>query len=267
MKKFIKILSIVFGSLAAILILAGILIDDIDVKFKEEQARDKISEFIPYKQEKDSHEIEISKLDISFADDSAYKKGKTQGEIEFEITFMERKFKAISNIETGISYRNSSFYLDKPVFSDFQMINLELQESDKKNFDIAKKFTNKHKDKINGFLNKAKAKFSKDESSKSKFTNFLDPKFVKEKSIQFAKDNISNFPIFSLEGDLKKTAASMILKDLRFEDKTAIITLSVSKFVGKLFLYIAALILGVLTFIAQMFLFLTGRQSFGITDL
>jgi hypothetical protein len=263
MKLFFKIL----GAIGLILIAVGFIIDEVDISFTEVKASEKISSQIPFKQERKLYDLTISKIDIDFSDpDELYKDGKVEGNIEFIFSSYGRSIQASSKLVSGIDYRGPSFYLDNPVFTDFKIIESSVKDSDKENFSKGIELVNKHKSKINGFFNKVKNKVSKKKSD-SKLINFLDPKLIKKHSLKFAKDNISNFPIFTLSGDVKKTAASMALKRVYFDDNNVNATLSISQFIGKALLLLLGAFLAVMAGFGQLYLIASGKSSVGITDL
>lgn len=262
MKTFFKVL----GVIGILIICIGLIIDEVDVNFTEKKAKETLSAKIPFEQEREFYNLTISRLDIDFISaNEKYKDGAIEGTIEFMFASYGRSIKASSNIMSGIDYRGPSFYLDNPVFTEFKIIESSVKDSDKELFGKGLELVNKHKSKINGFLNKVKGKLSKKKEGKT--INFIDPKLIKEKSIKFAKNNISNFPIFTLSGDVKKTAASMLLKRVYFDDNNVNATLSISQFIGKFLLLVLGGVLAILAGIGQLFLISTGRSSVGITDL
>lgn len=267
MKRILKFFSAIAGILSLVMIVAAFIINDFDLEIKENMVKEKTDEYIPFPIDKDKFTLTITKLNVSFNDSG--KKGEAQGDVEFKVETLGRYVTATSTISTGIDYRNSSFYLLDPKFTDFAIKETVYPESDKAILDKVVLFGEKHKEKVNHFLNGAKNLLSKnnEKDNKKPDIDFLDKEFLKKTSIETLKANISNFPIYTLNGNAKEVAASMILKDVYFKEGTAFVTLSVSKFVGQFFLYLIAGILAVMAGLAQLFLILSGRASIGITDL
>lgn len=264
MKKALKVFSIIAGVISLMLIAAAIIIKDFNIEIEEKMVKEKTDEYMPFVIDKEKFDLTILNLNVEFTDNG--EKGEVEGKVEFKMETLGRYLIATTNISSGISYKNSSFYLLEPKFSDFEIEETEYTEKDKEIFGKVLDFGNKHKDKANKILNGAKNFFNNNKEEKGSEFDYFEPEFIKKKSIETLKNNISNFPIYTLEGDAKKTAASMILKDVYFKEDVAYVTLSVSKFVGQLFLYIFAGVLALLAGLGQLFLFLSGRSSIGITD-
>ncbi|MDD9921063.1 MAG: DUF1439 domain-containing protein, partial [Boseongicola sp.] len=213
--RVVKILLFGVGSLMAVTLAVVAFVPDIDVRIPETQVRDAIEERLPINADLDE-DIKVSVNDANVDFRSGGEKGNVGIFVETEMSGFGLSAKATANTYTAIRYEEGAFYL-----TDLKLDDLEVKPSLATKAKLAALRT-----ALATFLDELEIELE-DSGNIEALNNLRDLRTTIGPVLRATLDeNLGKIPVYRLQGDAKKNAARLILKDISFNGDEAIATLS-----------------------------------------
>lgn len=271
MKKYLKHLKYLGLFLLGLICIGSMILAIIDptttVTIKEKEAQLLVDERLPFTttvpfkipfiKEKKAH-VNIKNVVIDFLETE-----KVSIQSDLIISSEGRLIKGNIKSEAKVVYRSGSFYLHDVNINDINIDKYKVTEKDQKLIQSAINIEKKGKSAILAFN-----KFIKKEDKGGSLENGISEKKIEEtllkiknslmlKSKDLFLEKLHNTPIYKLNGDdYKQNIAKLMLNDIKFNKDSLDITMSVSKLISTVWLYVISAIFGFIFLIGVLFAFL-----------
>lgn len=210
-----KILAWGVGILVAVTLAIVLFVPDFEIVIDESEVRDRIEDALPVTSGTEEIELKVTDARVDFIDTGE----KGQVALYGEVRISGFGLAATSEVDTvtAVRYEDGSFFL-----SDLRLDDLSLTPTLATRAKIAalKKAWQPIIDQFAEEMNSADSEMSFEEA-KAELQRSLIP-LVR----QAMDDALGQIPVYRLEGDARKGAARLILKDISFTDRQAIAILS-----------------------------------------
>lgn len=243
----------------------------------QKQAQKTINEKMPF-----SKDIEIkipiikNKIANIFVKDAKVQfldSGNIRITSNLNVDMEQRKASGYFDAEGEVVYIMGEFFLHNINVHKINIDDFSILEKDKEKINIGKNLISSGKRALGSFSNllskKAETDFEKNIAEKlskksiDKATSKIKAN-LEIKSKDFLINKLETTPIYKLDStDIKQNIARLMLKDIKADKETLTITMSLTKLVANIWLYIFAFVCS----IGILFAFLTGRVSSSYLDL